>query len=269
MATHVLPILPDTDDEIPLFSGERHAYTHGGCGYFALALHKITGWRMVAYDANSETYLHMGVVAPDGNVWDARGQHKILATFIHPFGTTIPRLGLRAVTVEQLIADHPKYEFWLNIGAERYASMMFPELPHLQSCDRSKNVAFMDAVEDCSRRHSLWIIPCNGSMHTWPIIGEEFEGITGYRATSNNGSTFMDRALLSDAAITQEHPRVVTRFVQELAEISRKHRLWIRSSYPTARPMLHKLDDYSAVDARYAIQQTLNAAGFVVSLKLT
>jgi hypothetical protein len=269
LATRILPNLPDqnTDGHSEPFAGEKHAYTHGGCGYFALALHRITGWPMVVYDPYLETYAHMGVRNPDGAVWDARGRHEALETFIKPFGTMVPENGLRTVTFEELCDDVPGARTWSTIGAERHASMMFPDLPHLPTSDRSSTVAFMDAVEQLSRRHDVWISAGCNAPHLWPVISEDFEGVAGYRVACNGGVTTLDRALHAEMPRGPTHaPRSVERFIRELTSLSTAHRFWIRASLPTAWPRLERLNPTSHQGAHYVIRQSDNAGGFLVNI---
>jgi hypothetical protein len=267
LATHILPFTPDPDDDDEPFAAERHSYTFGGCGLFAGALNRITGWPMVAYDTCQDLFAHMGVQAPDGAIWDARGRHEQIETFIAPFGSIVPKRGLRIVTLEDLIAYAPNARLWPYGLTERVASMMFPDLPHLPTSDRSRNVAFMDAVETISRQHNVWIVANNrDAIHLWPVIGDEFDEITGYMVLRGEETLVFDRALQSDRVTPIERPRDVVRFIEALTEVSREHKLWIRAGFPTARPRLFRLADAALPNAHYALYQTSNGGGFLVSL---
>jgi len=266
LATRILPIVPDHDSHDEPFAAERHAYTHGGCGLFALGLQRVTGWPMVSYDIRQDLFAHMGVLAPDGAVWDARGRHETLETFIRPFGDMVPKDRLRVVTFEELCAYAPGARLWPFMNAERHASMMYPELPHLPTSDRSRTVAFMDDVETASRRHDTWIIAQRDAMHCWPVIGDEFEEIVGYRVAHNRGVTTFDRALRSEAGRGPSHaPQRIERFMEKLTAISRRHMLWIRAGLPTTWPRIDQLDGADVRSAHYVMRQTDNGGGFLVN----
>lgn len=221
---------------------------------------------MVAFDAPNEPYAHMGVQAPDESIWDARGQHHDIAGFISPFGTKVPKDGLRIVSFEQLVTDHPKYETWRDVGTERYASMMLPQLPHLPTSDRSRNIAFMDEVEALSRKYDLWIQARSG-VHNWPVISEAFGEEVGYRVARHEGNTTFDRMLRSDTVRGPSHtPHTIEQFITKLAVLSEQHGLWIRSGLPTTWPRLVKIYGDDPKGAHYIIRQTDSAAGFLTTL---
>lgn len=51
----------------------RHLYVHGACDDMAVALHRMTGWPVVAVSSRSKGPLHRLVRAPDGRLLDAGG----------------------------------------------------------------------------------------------------------------------------------------------------------------------------------------------------
>lgn len=274
MATHILPLDLNDDAIRDEFETHQHVYWKGHCIAFAAAVHRITGWEIITIDTKESLLAHCGVRAPDGVIWDGRGP-VTPEQFIESHINVVPE-HFRVPTWEELRAA------WPPIGlptTERIVSQMYPDLPHLPTSDRSRTVAFMDEVEAMSRRHDAWIVanptsPLRGSeghvasaMHCWPVIGEEFDEIAGYRMAFNNGVTTFDRALRSEMPRGPSHaPRWVERFITELTMLSTAHKLWIRANIPTAWPRLERLNATGRSNAHYAMQQGLNAGGFLVNV---
>lgn len=263
MATHIVP--PDLSSEDARREREamQYAYTHGSCVAFAAAMHQITGWEILALD---EKLTHVGVRNPDGVIWDARGP-VTPEEFAGPFGDTIPE-EFPIISWEHLRGACPGIDHLP--AAQRHASRMFPKLPHLPTSDRSRNLAFMDAVESLSRTRDYWIVAQQrSSLTTWPIISEAFGEEVGYRATNTVGEHTLDQMLVSQRVRGPSHlSRELERFLQELAELSRQHGLWIRAGLPTTWPRIIRLDpQHIASGARYVMRQTDNAGGFAVTLE--
>lgn len=268
MATLLLHHTPaDPEDELFQFSGERYVYTHGGCHRFARALHTITGWQIVFWQYGDHQYVgHLGVRDPDGTYWDARGPHTNIAGFLRPF-TEKPPETLEDISLEELIRRYPDLAA-PDPGTERLASMMFPYLAHHPTTDRERTITFMDAVEALSRAHDVWIVASSHAPHLWPIIGEAFEGIAGYHIMKPGALFVFDRAFARDVGPEPgvRYPAHIIRFVIELTALSKKHGLWLRASFPSARPYLITLGAGDGAIAHYAIQQSLNGGGFYANL---
>ena len=268
MATLLLHTPSDPEDELLRFSGERDMYMHGKCHSFACALHAITGWQIVSWQYENHVHVgHLGVRDPHGALWDARGQHTSIADFVRPFTATPPDT-LEAISLEELLRRYPDLAE-PDPATERIASMMFPGLPHLPTSDRSRTVAFMNTVEVLSRAHVVWIVAANDALHLWPIIGEGFKGVSGYRLLGSGRHFTFDRAFERDVGpeLGVRYPAHILRFVIELTALSQKHNLWLRAPYPTALPRLvaQGVNDCSTTQ-QYVMTQSLNGGGFFVNL---
>lgn len=262
LATHIIPLDLSTQDARDELEAMQYAYTNGSCIAFAAAMHQITGWNIVALDMD---LTHVGVRAPDGTIWDARGP-VTPEQFIESFADAVPE-EFPIITWEYLRGACPAIDFLP--AAQRHASMMFPQLPHLPTSDRSRNLAFMNEVEALCRRQNYWIVAQQReSMTTWPVIGEAFDEEVGYRAANNHGTRTMDRMLRSEQGRGPNHlPHGLDLFLRELADLSRKHGLWIRAGLPTTWPRVVRLDHNEVKTAHYVMRQTDNAAGFLTTLR--
>jgi hypothetical protein len=60
-------------EEWPAEKRIRHAFLRGECDYFAVALHRMTGWPIRGVFSNDIGPLHRVVEAPDGRLLDASG----------------------------------------------------------------------------------------------------------------------------------------------------------------------------------------------------
>lgn len=262
MATRIIPLDLENEDVREEFEAQQRLYWNGHCISFAAAAHRITGWEMIAIDGQDLPLAHCGVRAPDGTIWDGRGR-VTPDQFELTHANATPE-HFRVVTWDEMRTAWPPIDL---PGTERLVSRMYPELPHLPTSDRSRTVAFMDDVEAISRRHNAWIVATPNAMHSWPVIGDEFEEIVGYRVAHNHGITTLDRVLRSEVTRGPTHtPRRIERFVDELASISREHKLWIRAGLPTTWPRIDQLDDVDVRSAHYVIRQSDNGGGFLVNI---
>lgn len=268
MTTTIIPHPRVNDEGLDAFETYREAYTFGGCGVFALGMHAVTGWPMVSLDTEQDEWTHMGVRAPDGTLWDARGPHTSLETFIRPFTTVMPEGGLREVPHEMFFAAFTNAMSWSTKTIERLIAEMFPDLPHAPTSDRSRNLAFANELEALSKSTEVWVAPSSlGTVNQWPVIGAEFDGIAGYRAASKEGVVTFDRMLASEVTRGPTHiPRRVEQFLRDLEALSRKHRLWIRAGTPMTWPRLCGLDVGVRNQGHYVLRQTDNFAGFLLGL---
>ncbi len=259
LATRIIP-LDLTNEKVRLdLEAMQYAYTQGSCIAFAAAMHRVTGWQMIALDA---TLTHVGVRTPDGTIWDARGP-VTPEEFIEPFTDTVPD-EFPVVSWEYLRGACPAIDYLL--GAQRHASMMFPQLPHLPTSDRSRNLAFMDDVWELGILWNYWIAAQQpDSLTTWPIIREAFGDEAGYRATNNHGARTVDRMLTSQQGRGPSHlPRGIEQFLTKLASLSRKHGLWIHAV--GTWPRIVRLDREEKMAAVYMMRQTDTASGFLTTL---
>ncbi len=253
MTTTVLT--PDAYDRDTLRRSIEDGYLHGDCYAFAAGLHRITGWPMVRLRNGN----HAGVLAPDGNVWDIRGPLE-RETFARDYaiGDDIELVPLSMSEVHRL--HHPG----LKPGgtAERYASTCFPDLPHLPSSDRERNIAFMNAVERLSRKYRVHI-QSPRPVPRWAVISTS-EGDETYRIHRHDRRFLLDRALPSEVRPPPDGtPQTLLRFVIDLTAVSREHMFFIRAAYPRAKPRLVKGGERSTNNG-YVIAQSHNAAGFLV-----
>ena len=61
--------MPDVMDEATALEIVRREYVSGTCGAFAIALHDMTGWRIVGINGG----MHLAVRSPDGMILDYMG----------------------------------------------------------------------------------------------------------------------------------------------------------------------------------------------------
>lgn len=84
-------------------------FTAGACHHLALALHRITGWPIMAELPPEEpdaldAAIHYWVVTPDGKAVDIQGVHATDWAST-PYSLTAPEGPLRRVPVELLLSD--------------------------------------------------------------------------------------------------------------------------------------------------------------------
>lgn len=79
--------LPEATDEEVL----RHFFCHSDCDDFAIALHRLTGFALVALSDKEKGFLHRLVIAPDGRLLDAAGWTD-LAGLAKRYGCRAPQL---------------------------------------------------------------------------------------------------------------------------------------------------------------------------------
>ncbi len=262
MATRIIPLDLSNEDVLQEFETQQHAFWRGNCISFAAAVHRITGWEVIAIDTDQYQFSHCGVRSPEGVIWDGRGP-VTAELFIEGHVSTVPE-AFRVPAWDELKTVWPAVDL---PGTERIVSQMFPHLPHLPSSDRSRNLTFMDRVEALSRRCNVWIRGAH-APHMRPVIGEAFGEEVGYRAAKTDGRITMDRMLRSDVVRGPSHlSQPFDRFLGELANLSHQHGLWIRAGLPTTWPRIVRLDpERINANTHYVMRQTDNAAGFLITL---
>ncbi len=261
---HIIPLNLENEDAQEEFETQQYIFWRGHCIPFAAAVHRITGWEMIAIDTAEYSLSHCGVRSPSGDIWDGRGS-VTPEEFIEGHMNAVPE-AFRVVTWSELRDAWPPIDL---PGTERLVSRMYPNLPHLPTSDRELNLAFMNEVEALCRRRNYWIVAQQrGSLTWWPVIGEAFGEEVGYRATNTHGEHLMDRMLRSEQGRGPSHlSHGLDRFLQELADLSRKHGLWIRAGLPTTWPRIIRLHGEEQKAASYVMRQTPNVAGFLTTLR--
>lgn len=262
MATRIIRLDLEDEDVLEEFETHQRIYHKGFCIAFAAAMHRITGWEIVAIDTKKTHLTHCGVRAPDGTIWDGRGPvtpHQ----FIESFVDTVPER-FRTPTWDELRAAWPPIDL---PATERIASQMYPDLPHLSTSDRSRTVQFVDEVEELSRQCNLWIRAPDGAISTHPVIAEWFEEVVGYRVALVDGIITFDRVTSLEVSRGPNHMSQRTeRFIAGLTSLSERHRLWVRAAGVTIWPRLVMLDGHEQHRAHYHIQQMGYGGGFLLNL---
>lgn len=229
-------------------------YLHGDCYAFAAGLHRITGWPMVKLRNGN----HAGVLAPDGMVWDVRGplNPEQFARGYADFDDVV----LVPLSMPEVQKLYPG----LGPGciAERFASIFYPELPHLPSSDRERNIAFMDEVERIGRRYDVHLLSPR-VISRWAVISVS-EGDETYRIYKHDRRFLLDRALPNEVRPPPDGtPVKIRRFVADLTKVSREHELFIRSPFPRCKPRIVE-ERVTGKHGAYIIAQSHNAAGFLL-----
>ncbi|MDP3734830.1 MAG: hypothetical protein Q8R39_00155 [bacterium] len=142
-------------------------FLHGACYEFAIAMHLGTGWPLVGL-------MHQGVVqhavvrCSEGLYFDARGyvtEDKLNEPgFAAVF--EICDIDERTLRITRQVLDHGL--------ARSIAEALWPHLPWRHSL-RSRMAAFVDELEDLSRKHGFWlraVVPGAPSL-IGPAYGDE------------------------------------------------------------------------------------------------
>ena len=169
-------------------------YLHGGCYYFALALHEGLGWPLVGLMKNGRID-HAAVRSPSGKFCDVRGftsENK----FGKPFGYTPPH-DIRDITSQNLMRSE---ELGIirdqNVQrARQVAEALWPKLPWKDSL-AARVAAFAEGLEALSRRHKLWVRSAIPTAR--PLIAKGEDDEAGYELHPTvDGITFTIDRLLS------------------------------------------------------------------------
>jgi hypothetical protein len=132
---------------------------------------------------------HALVEEPDGTLRDARGaMRKDDPNLGAMFGHLLP-YDLQIITEGDLREPHPVQEQSILL-ARRNAEALWPELPWKES-DLSRAVAFLDDLEELSRKHGIWIRRSSYSAARPVLVEGNDEDAGGYSlARTDNGLTF-------------------------------------------------------------------------------
>ena len=150
----------------------------GECYAFAIAMHRCLGWPMIGL-MQGKLIRHVGIVDPDGNIWDCRG--KITKEeFGKPFlGVKFP-YETRPITEDKLKAIAPVLSNRepLIESLSKKAQMVWPELPWKPVTLIVRVRAFAEELEALSRKHGLWLY--GNFPATLPAIAEGHGDEKGY-----------------------------------------------------------------------------------------
>lgn len=130
-------------------------YLDGECYAFAIALHQGLGWPLAGL-MDGEIIRHAAVWGPDGMLHDARGAIPVEEVG-HPFGLTWP-YDIRAITEGDIRGEStaPESRTYRVNNARRTAEALWPDLPWRESLE-ARVRAFVDELEELSRKHECWI----------------------------------------------------------------------------------------------------------------
>ncbi len=162
------------------FSGNDRCYA------FAVALHRGLGWPLIALEFENSGGWQVGVKAPDETFWDARGQGA-KTDMGGPFSL---RSSYRPRIIEEsvLSAVRPLEEHAIA-EARQLAEVIWPELPWKNGTHSSKILAFMDELEELSRKHGVWIRPSFPGAQPFVVPGSGNE--QGYEVAYTNNAQFL------------------------------------------------------------------------------
>jgi len=145
-----MPTHEDAFDRDTVRSALRDIYLAGRCTGFAVAVHRRTGWPLVALRGGSGELIHSGCRAPDGRYVDARG-------FLPEASFTTGFEWYRSIedgSEERLLADHPQDEALIRTAA-LHAELLL-DLPG-ESEHRRRFSTFASALRELCDSHGIWL----------------------------------------------------------------------------------------------------------------
>lgn len=128
-------------------------FLDGECYAFAIALHHNTGWPIVGL-MQGDVIRHAGVRCPDGRLYDVRGP-VLEEEFGLPFFVS-PPYELRQITEADLYSTREIKQMAIDL-ASRMAQSLWPDLPWKVDSSQKRVLAFLNDLEEISRRHGIWI----------------------------------------------------------------------------------------------------------------
>ena len=187
-----MPVLvqyPESEEDAEFIQDMAEALLEGNCYELAIAIHRGTGWPLYGLLMHDGVVRHAAVQTPEGQFFDARGRISVQQLY-EPFGNT-NTLSLQKIS-EQTMQDVRRVDEHAIDMSRRIAELAWPDLPWMDSA-RTRMVAFLQDLEELSRRHSVWIrspVPA-AAPHLEPADGSE-DGYT-LRPTLTGGGWYFDR----------------------------------------------------------------------------
>jgi hypothetical protein len=149
MARHITePLGHDVDTARAVFAGQ---YLHGQCVALAIAIHRRTGWPLVASRGRRRELLHAGVRTPSGLCMDIRGEvgeRDFMA--LHGADHVTP------ADEATLLEEDPKIGEGAIRQADERLALLFPGLPG-PDARLTRIEAFANDLEEVCRRHGIWL----------------------------------------------------------------------------------------------------------------
>ena len=192
MTTHLHILEGEKRESLHRFA--KGAYLDGLCYEMAIALHRTSGWKMVALNYGHPER-HAAVRDPGGQLFDVRGRAASEEEFGKPFGAA-PPLDLREVTEEELRLVRPISEVQIR-RAMFFVELLWPELAQNEKSTRLfRHVQFVNELEALSRRHGIWIRSPVPAVPTWPVLAEADGSETGYelQPSEDGNAYFVNRS---------------------------------------------------------------------------
>jgi hypothetical protein len=186
----------DSEDRAGLHSIILARHLDGECYAFAIALSRGLGWPITGIMHKGEIR-HAVVCSPAGVFFDARGMvsEKELG---EPFGLEAP---YELVPIKQTDLFDLRFGGVLSEIAEQelriiqdYAELVWPDLPWL-SPRSARFLAFVDELEQLSRKHAIWVFAPTPGQRPPLTIGEGDEKGYVLSPTLNNTIWTVDRCL--------------------------------------------------------------------------
>lgn len=184
MPVRILPLDEETLDHLRGIISA--VYLDGECYELAFALHRLTGWPIVALNTIGlketdleHAFRHAAVRDPKGMLHDARGTVSP-QDFGRPFGLrTSVESRLHVVTEDEVRQVRPVNEYAVNRAAQ-LAEVVWPELALLAEARRSRYQRFVEALEALSREHGIWVRSPLPAAHHRPCLAEGEGDELGY-----------------------------------------------------------------------------------------
>jgi len=149
MTTTMVPAGEDTAQTARAVFADR--YLGGLCVALAVAIHRRTGWPLIAARNVRGELQHAGVRTPEGLCMDVRGEMSEWH-FMTPF------IASAVVPVDEgtLLREDPKIGEEDIADADGRLPSMFPALPG-ESSRAGRMMAFADDLEAICRKHGIWL----------------------------------------------------------------------------------------------------------------
>jgi len=149
MAVTIEPIRDDdAESSRSVFAG---MYLHGLCVAMAVAIHRRTGWPLIAARNERGDLIHAGVRTPSGSCMDVRGE-------MSDWHFMVEFKADRVVPADEatLLREDPKIDEREIAKAEGRLPSLFPALPR-QSRRAERMAAFAEDLEGICRKHGIWL----------------------------------------------------------------------------------------------------------------
>lgn len=138
------------------------------CYPVAIALHRGLEWPLIGI-TDGEDIVHAGVRAPNGMLWDGRGEITE-QEFEKPFLKLSSFFTIQSISENDLfIKSSPAIECWVEVMLKR-AQLAWPDLPWKIRTPQDQVMAFANELEELSKKYGLWV--CGMTPTSLPVVFE-------------------------------------------------------------------------------------------------